>query len=71
MITPEIIARINALAKKQREGILSDSEKIDQAQLRRLFIDNIKAQVKSYIDTAEPNASSPECTCARNSKRSL
>lgn len=69
MITPEIIARINALAKKQREGILSDSEKTEQAQLRRLFIDNIKDQVKSYIDTSEPNTSSHKCTCGCHEKQ--
>lgn len=69
MITPEIIERINQLAKKQREGMLSDSEKTEQAHLRRLYIDNIKNQVKSYCDAAKPHTHAADCTCGCHEKQ--
>lgn len=50
MITPEIIARINELAKKQRESNLTDEERAEQHKLRRLYIDNIKNQIKQCLD---------------------
>lgn len=48
----EVIARINALAKKQRETGLTDDEKTEQAGLRRIYIDNIKAQIRQQLDTS-------------------
>ncbi len=53
MITPEIIARINALAKKQRECGLTPEECSEQAKLRRIYIDNIKSQLKIHLDCIE------------------
>ncbi|SDF59566.1 DUF896 domain-containing protein [Sporolituus thermophilus] len=50
MITPEMIARINELARKQRSCGLSEQEKTEQATLRRQYIDHIKAQVKEQLD---------------------
>jgi uncharacterized protein YnzC (UPF0291/DUF896 family) len=65
MITPEIIARINALAKKQRETGLNDDERGEQAQLRRLYIDHIKGQVKDQLDHIEihSHGHSDACGC--------
>lgn len=63
MITPELIARINELARKQREGLLSEVEKEEQAKLRRVYIDNIKNQVKTYLDAAKEHAHSHDCDC--------
>jgi uncharacterized protein YnzC (UPF0291/DUF896 family) len=50
MITPEIIAKINEFAAKQKAGTLTEEEKIEQARLRRLYIDNIKDQVRSHLE---------------------
>ncbi len=53
MITPEIISRINTLAKKQREGTLTPEECTEQAKLRRIYIDNIKNQLRANLDCIE------------------
>lgn len=58
-MTPEIISRINALAKKQREYGLSQEESAEQAKLRRIYIDNIKAQLKMHLDCIETVPCSP------------
>ena len=39
MITPELIARINELSRKQRSTGLTDAEKIEQNKLRREYLD--------------------------------
>lgn len=51
MITPDIIARINELARKQRECGLTEHEQTEQSQLRRLYIDHMKEQVKIQLDS--------------------
>jgi uncharacterized protein YnzC (UPF0291/DUF896 family) len=64
MVTPEVIERINALAKKQRESSLSPEEKTEQAKLRRIFIDNIKDQVRIQLESAtEKHADDCSCGC--------
>jgi len=64
MITPEILARISELAKKQRESGLSDDEKQEQGQLRRLYIDNIKNQIKQHLEpVAESHKHGCSCGC--------
>lgn len=63
MITAEIIARINELAKKQRAGALSATEKDEQARLRRLYIDNIKEQVKTVLDASIEHQHDEDCDC--------
>lgn len=63
MITPETIARINELARKQRQGLLSETEKKEQSILRRQYIDHIKAQVKAQLDTIETHAADCSCGC--------
>lgn len=55
MITAEMIARINELAKKQREAALTDEERTEQALLRRQYIDHIKGQVKAQLDASLPS----------------
>ena len=54
MITREMIERINELSRKQRSDGLTDEEKAEQALLRRQYIDNIKDQVRSHLDTENP-----------------
>lgn len=63
MITAELIARINELAKKQRAGTMSEEEKSEQAALRRIYIDDIKAQVKKQLDAAIEASHAPGCSC--------
>ena len=64
MITKELIARINALSQKQKQGCLTEAEIQEQALLRRQYLDGIKAQVRAQIDTtglaAKPAA---KCSC--------
>lgn len=61
----EIIARINELARKQRETGLNAAEQEEQAKLRRIYIDNIKNQVKQQLDAAKPHETehNSQCKC--------
>ncbi|MCE5285740.1 MAG: DUF896 domain-containing protein [Pelosinus sp.] len=63
MVTPEVIERINVLAKKQRETGLSPDEKTEQAKLRRIFIDNIKDQVSIQLEATKEHAEDCSCGC--------
>jgi len=67
-ITPEMLARINELAKKQKSGELSEAERTEQAGLRRLYIDNIKGQVKVRLDAERAHTDSHDCSCGCNVK---
>ena len=64
MITKELIARINELSQRQKQGCLTEAEIQEQALLRRQYLDGIKAQVRAQIDTtglaAKPAA---KCSC--------
>lgn len=53
MITPELIARINELSRKKRAEGLNQQELDEQAELRRIYLDSIKAQVRDMLDTIE------------------
>lgn len=53
MITPEMIHRINQLAKKKKEFGLTPEELVEQATLRRTYLDNIKLQVKDCLEQIE------------------
>jgi len=68
VITPEVIARINELARKQREGELTAAEKEEQARLRRLYIDHIKGQVKEALDATVKYAHKEDCDCGCHGK---
>ena len=46
----EKIERINALAKKQKEGTLTEDEKQEQAKLRQEYIDEYKKNLISQLD---------------------
>ena len=47
------IARINALAKKSREEGLTEEEKIEQAKLRRKYIDEFKMSLRGQLENIE------------------
>ena len=51
MTMEEKIARINALAHKAKAEGLTDDEREEQAQLRRDYIDSVKANLKSQLDS--------------------
>lgn len=48
-----LINRINELARKKREIGLSPEELEEQKKLYRIYIDNIKAQLKGHLDNIE------------------
>ncbi len=50
MITKEDIERINALARKSRVQPLTQEEQIEQADLRRRYLDSIKANLTAQLD---------------------
>lgn len=47
----ELTNRINYLYKKSKEEGLSDDEKVEQQELRRKYIDNVKRNFRSQLDT--------------------
>lgn len=46
----KLIEEINILAKKQREQGLTETEKKRQAQLRKVYIDNVRRNFKQQLD---------------------
>ena len=46
----EVIARINALAKKAREGSLPPEELAERDKLRRIYIDSVKANLVGQLE---------------------
>ena len=50
MITAELVTRINELARKKRTAGLSAAEAEEQAKLRRIYLDDIRGQLKSTLD---------------------
>ena len=51
MLSRRAIDRINVLARKQRTAGLTAAEQAEQAELRRLYVDCIKDQVKTQLDS--------------------
>ena len=45
----EVIARINALAKKAKEGPLTE-EQAERDKLRRIYIDSVKANLVGQLE---------------------
>ena len=68
IITPEMIARINELGRKQKAGDLTEEERTEQATLRRLYIDTIKSQVKVQFDAQKEHTNSHNCSCGCHPK---
>jgi uncharacterized protein YnzC (UPF0291/DUF896 family) len=56
MITPDMIQRINELARKQKRTTLSPAEQAEQTKLRRLYIDQIKTNVRAQIEASLPQS---------------
>ncbi len=53
MITDEELARINELARKKKTEGLTDSETLEQMQLREKFLEDFRARFKAQLDCIE------------------
>ena len=49
-MTEEKIARINELARKQKSEGLTESEIVEQAALRREYIDSFRKSLEAQLD---------------------
>jgi 5-formyltetrahydrofolate cyclo-ligase len=47
------IDRINELARKSKTSGLTEEEKIEQAELRKEYIESIRASVKASLENIE------------------
>lgn len=52
MITKEMLDRINYLARKQRDGGLTEEEKKEQKVLRETYLKHIRTQVMETLEAA-------------------
>lgn len=52
-IDPVLIRRINELADKQKRTGLSSEEKAEQQELRTQYLEIIRAQVKTSLDSVK------------------
>lgn len=68
MITKELIETINRLAKKQKTIGLTEEEKLEQKLARQQYLQGIRAQFKSILDSIEIVDKNPEeknsCHCS-------
>lgn len=53
MITPELLARINELARKKRTAGLTEEEAAEQKKLYEIYLSGIRAQVTNLLDNIE------------------
>ena len=59
----EVIARINELAKLAKERPLTEEELEERAKLRRIYIDNVKANLIGQLDNTyivSPDGTKPK-----------
>ena len=52
-ITPELLARINELARKKRTAGLTEEELAEQKELYKVYLAAIRGQVTSLLDSIE------------------
>ncbi len=53
MITPELLARINELARKKRTVGLTEEELAEQKELYKIYLAAIRGQVTSLLESIE------------------
>jgi uncharacterized protein YnzC (UPF0291/DUF896 family) len=51
MLNPEKIDRINVLARKKKEGTLTEAEVAEQAELRAEYLDNLRKSFREQLDS--------------------
>lgn len=56
----KMIERINQLAHKKKTIGLTDEELVEQKQLYRMYLDNIRGQLKATLDNIEIVDKQPE-----------
>lgn len=49
----KLIERINLLAKKQKEGTLTEEEKAEQKKLREEYLANFRKSFKAQLDNTD------------------
>ena len=53
LITPELLARINELARKKRTVGLSEEETVEQKKLYGIYLAAIRGQVEGLLESIE------------------
>jgi uncharacterized protein YnzC (UPF0291/DUF896 family) len=53
MVTDEMIARINELARKSKSEGLTSEETVEQQQLRRIYINAFKQSMRQQLDNIQ------------------
>jgi uncharacterized protein YnzC (UPF0291/DUF896 family) len=53
MINEEQIKRINELAKKRKDGTLTQEEVVEQQELRRLYVESVKTNLRAQVENIE------------------
>jgi uncharacterized protein YnzC (UPF0291/DUF896 family) len=53
LITPELLARINELARKKRTVGLTEEELAEQKELYKIYLAAIRGQVTSLLESIE------------------
>ena len=66
LITPELLARINELARKKRTVGLSEEELTEQKKLYEIYLAGIRGQVTNLLDSIEFVDESPEPVKKKN-----
>ncbi|WP_291634180.1 DUF896 domain-containing protein [Clostridium sp.] len=51
MNSDELTGRINYLYKKSKEEGLTEEEKVEQQELRQKYVNNVKRNFRSQLDT--------------------
>jgi uncharacterized protein YnzC (UPF0291/DUF896 family) len=46
----QVIKRINELARKKKQGGLSEAEQLEQTKLRKVYLDNFRSNFKQELD---------------------
>lgn len=74
MITKELVEQINRLAKKQKTVGLTEEEKLEQKLARNQYLEGIRTQMKSLLDSIEFTDSNNQqttssCTCSHCSSK--
>lgn len=71
MITPELLARINELARKKRTVGLTEDELAEQKQLYEIYLAAIRGQVTNLLDSIEVVDAPPQDPKPKKSKKFL
>ena len=66
----ELTNRINFLYKKSKEERLTEEEKVEQQELRQRYIDNVKRNFRSQLDTIKEEEPSDQ-VCAKDNKTKM